>query len=492
MSPSLRFDRGTLLLEEGSPPGPPRETLLLEHPPRLDEFGLSAAASSTRGPNSAQLPAAELAGLRWDPRVGSHRAPAHRASELACALAAIGVRVAAPPSGPGGRMVTMCRPALRPYQEEALAAWERAGRRGIVVLPTGSGKTHVALAAMALVRRPALVMVPTRVLLAQWAERIRGVYEGPIGQLGDGARRIETVTVATFESAYRHLDDIAHRFGLVVVDEVHHFAGGLRAEALEMCPAPARLGLTATPPADRAARARLALLVGAVVCHHTVGELAGTHLAPFNQLCMFVDLTPAEREAYRRARSLFDEAYRRFRASRGGASSWQEFATAAMTTREGRRALAGFHEARRIVGFAAAKLELAARLVERSLAPGSDERVLVFTADNAAAYALSRRLLIPALTCDIKRAERARVLERLRAGELRAVVSARVLNEGLDLPDAGVGIVLGGALGTREHVQRVGRLLRPRRGKRAVVYEIVVRESFEVRHAERRQLSLSA
>ena len=61
------------------------------------------------------------------------------------------------------------------------------------------------------------------------------------------------------------------------------------------------------------------------------------------------------------------------------------------------------------------------------------------------------------LTCDIGRPERDDVLERFRRGDLRALVSARVLNEGLDVPDADVAIVVGGALGEREHVQRIGR-----------------------------------
>jgi superfamily II DNA or RNA helicase len=90
------------------------------------------------------------------------------------------------------------------------------------------------------------------------------------------------------------------------------------------------------------------------------------------------------------------------------------------------------------------------------------------------------------LTCDIGRREREDVLARFRAGELRALVSAQVLNEGLDVPDADIGIVVGGRNGEREHIQRVGRLLRPGVGKRATVYELVVPQSGEARAAERR------
>jgi superfamily II DNA or RNA helicase len=196
--------------------------------------------------------------------------------------------------------------------------------------------------------------------------------------------------------------------------------------------------LAATAVATVARRA----ILGPVVCQYSIAELAGAHLPDFNQLSMFVDLTPAEQDAYRRA------------CSQPG----------------------GFHEARRVVALAAARLELAARLAERSLEPGSDERVLILGAEISSARALARRLQVPALTPRDERDERALVLEQLRAGVLRAVVSAGVLDDGLDLLDATVGIVLGGALGTRAQVQRLGALLRTRDGARPVVYELLVRE----------------
>jgi len=456
----LTFDRGTLLLD----------------------------ALERSDPEAPVLTLDEIPGMRWDPRVCALRAPAMRYPQVLAALVRSGVAFADHLRPQLEAPLQLRAPTLRPYQQDALLAWQLAGAVGTVVLPTGAGKTHVALAAMADLAQPALVLVPTRVLLGQWAAQLREIHNGEVGIYGDGQRWRAALTVATFESAYRHMEQVGHCFGLVVVDEAHHFASGARAEALEMCAAPARLGLTATPPESAAERARLARLVGPVVCHLTVSELSGEHLAPMDHLRLFVDLGPQEYEVYRAARRVFSRAFRQFKLQRGSGRTWADFLEAAGATHDGREALRAFHLSRQVISTAAAKLELTGHLLRRH----ADERTLVFTADNAAAYALSRRLLIPAITCDIGRAERVAILEGLRAGRLRAVVSSRVLNEGIDLPDAGVGIIAGGSGGVREHLQRVGRLLRPRPGKRARIYEIVARGTYEEQHAERRRQALVA
>jgi superfamily II DNA or RNA helicase len=452
----LRFDRGTILLEASS-----------------NALGAQAASGTSD--------------LLWDPRVAAHRAPGHRHAAVSRDLRRMKIPFLDPIPTERAAPLAARMPLLRPYQVQALDAWEVAGRRGVAVLPTGSGKTHLALGALSRIAGPTLVLVPTRVLLSQWVQRIGETYDGPVGVFGDGERTLEAVTVCTFESAYRHMDDFGHRFALLVVDEVHHLGCGLRAEALEMCTAPARLGLTATPAESPESQARLHDLVGPLVCHYTIGHLSGRYLAVFDLLRLFVDLEPEERSAYDEERAAFQTAYREFRRLRRN-GEWRDFVALASASAVGRRALLGFHRARRVVSVARAKL----RLAEDLLARHGEDRSLVFTADNAAAYALSRALLLPAVTCHIRRKERSAILDALRDGRLRAVISARVLNEGIDLPDARVGIILGGTLGPREHVQRVGRLLRPQNGKRAVVYEVVARDTYELGHAERRQRQLVA
>jgi superfamily II DNA or RNA helicase len=95
------------------------------------------------------------------------------------------------------------------------------------------------------------------------------------------------------------------------------------------------------------------------------------------------------------------------------------------------------------------------------------------------------------LTCDIGPAERNHTIARFRQGTLRALVSARVLNEGFDVPDADVAVIVAGRLGEREYVQRVGRLLRPVPGKRARIYELLARGTSDTYQAKRMREALA-
>jgi superfamily II DNA or RNA helicase len=375
--------------------------------------------------------------------------------------------------------------SLRPYQAAALEAWELAGRRGVVVLPTGSGKTHLGLAAAARTSS-ALCLVPTRILLGQWYASFRAAGFDRVGRLGDGEHVIEDVTVSTFESAWRRAPELGDRFELLIADEAHHFGAGIRDEVLELSVAPARLGLTATPVEGRAAE-RLTELIGTSVYELAIADLRGLYLADFELLTMTLELTPDERARYDVNLARFRE-WRATHARLARGSTWADLARLASRTDEGRRALRSLAEARRIVGFPAAKRQAVGTLLARH----RDARVLVFTSDNDTAYAIARERLIMCITCEIRRAEREHALELFRRGELRALVSARVLNEGIDVPDADVAIVVGGDGGAREHVQRVGRVLRPGAGKRAIVYELVMRNTLEARSASVRRRALGA
>ncbi len=419
---------------------------------------------------------AGLPGVVWDPRTRCWRAPAWRYHELAPRTGSALVPTDA---------ARLPAPALRPYQETALDAWEAAGRRGVVVLPTGAGKTRTALAAIARTGLSALCVVPTNVLVAQWRAALAAGGVPDVGQLADGDRDVRRVTVATSASARLHAHHLGDRFALLVVDECHHHGG--QDETLELYAAPARLGLSATPPDDPAAQARLDQLVGPVVFRVGIDDLAGSFLADYDLVQLPLDLEPAEARAYA-------EEMARFRAVHGpwtqqaADRSWAAFVRDVSRTDEGRAALAAWRRARERVAWPPAKDQALATLLHTH----RHARTLVFTRDNAVAYTIARRHLVAPLTCDTGKAEREALLRRFADGTLRALVSARVLNEGVDVPAADVAVLTGGSHGGREYVQRIGRVLRPGPDKRALVVELVVRGTFETRQLERNRSRLAA
>ena len=429
----------------------------------------------------------DLPGFKWDQRISAPRFPARFHGPLLRELHRQHVPFADEVTSPLDMPLTApIAVPLRPYQDAALTAWELSDRRGLAILPTGAGKTRVAIAAIARLCLPTLVLVPTCVLLDQWTRAIEEILGRKPGRLGDGDHQIEPITVATFESGWRHMHRLGNHFSFLVVDEAHHFGTGQRDEALDMCVAPCRLGLTATPPKG-AALDPLIERLGPVVYELKVEDLVGEFLAPFDSVVLHVDFTHAERERYDALMAVFSEAMADFRRRFPG-GSFKDFAALAAKSEAGRNALTAWRQARHLTAFPTAKRTLVKTLLEKH----RDCRTILFTADNPTAYAISRRHLIMPLTCDIKRAERDAALAKFRTGEFTALVSAQVLNEGLDVPDAEVGIIVAGSKGEREHVQRVGRVLRPRPGKRALVYELVVRSTSEISQGKRRRSALAA
>jgi superfamily II DNA or RNA helicase len=352
----------------------------------------------------------------------------------------------------------------------------------VIALPTGAGKTLVALAAIARFGVAALCLVPTRILLDQWARALAACTSQPIGRLGDGDHVVAPITVATYASAVSWVPRIGDRFGLVIVDEAHHVGAWCPTEIFEMLVAPTRLGLTATPPDDPGALRRH---VGPVVYSLSVDDLAGDALASYEVMTVPIALERDERSRYRALRGRFAAGYSAFQRATPDAA-WHEFVRASSQTIQGRAALAAWRQYRSLLAYPRGKRVAVRELLAQH--PGS--RVLVFTADNATAYAIARELLVMPITHEIRRTERVRAIEAFRTGAYPVLVSSQVLEEGFDVPEADVAIVVGGSSSPRRYVQRIGRVLRPREGKRARIYELAVADTTEVSYVEQRRAGL--
>jgi superfamily II DNA or RNA helicase len=136
--------------------------------------------------------------------------------------------------------------APRPHQTEALAAWIASQKRGTVCLPTGAGKTILAVLAILAAQRSTLVVVPTIDLMQQWDQVLTKFFGVKVGLVGGGSHDVQALTVATYDSAYLHIERLGDRFGLLIADEAHHSAASQYQIILRGTIAPFRLGLSAT------------------------------------------------------------------------------------------------------------------------------------------------------------------------------------------------------------------------------------------------------
>ena len=428
------------------------------------------------------------AGCAWDERSACLRAPASMYADIVRALRGLGV----PYVDEARRYDTLTASALvhrepRPYQTGALAAWRKAGFRGVVVLPTGAGKTLVAHLAIDDRKRAALVVTPTLDLVRQWHDGLRATFATKVGIVGGGDYDVQPLTVTTYDSAYLHMEHLGCRFGLVVFDECHHLPGESYALGARFCLAPFRLGLTATPERTDGRDPIMDELVGPIVYRKDIVELAGEYLADYETVRVSIDLSPDERAEYERERDI----YRRFVNDNGIAMSsprgFTDFIIRSSRTEEGRRAFSAYRRQREIAFTAPAKLDY----VERLLHQHRRDRTIVFTQDNATVYLLSRKFLIPAITHHTKVSERSAILEGFARGQFTALATSKVLNEGVDIPEANVAIVMSGSGSVREHVQRLGRILRKGqvrdKAKRALLYELVTGGTSESMTSTRRR-----
>src|SRR6266487_4931910 len=107
---------------------------------------------------------------------------------------------------------------LHDYQVKALDAWKQENGRGSIVLPTGAGKTLVAVHAIHYVNASTVVLVPTTSLLYQWYALLTNVFQTEIGVYYSSEKRILPLTVTTYHSAGDLIAEYGNTFKLLICD----------------------------------------------------------------------------------------------------------------------------------------------------------------------------------------------------------------------------------------------------------------------------------
>ncbi len=372
---------------------------------------------------------------------------------------------------------------LLPHQRKALSSWVGHKCRGVVVLPTGSGKTFLALNAISIVKRSALVVVPTIDLLYQWVSILERSFSCEVGMLGGGSNILKTITVSTYDSAVLRMPFLGNKFGLLIYDECHHLTGDIYRTSALLSLAPYRLGLTATFPEEQVPCEVITNLIGPVVHKIGIRDLQGGVLSDYRTERIALQLTPEEKIEYEKCHEEYVSFVRRNHVSFQSDNGWKDFLLACAVRPDGKNAYQAYLKQRNIARCGRMKLLETWRIIQSN----PHARIIVFTADNATAYQIGNLLCLPVLTHKTKAAERKDFLERFRSGEYPVLVTGKVLNEGVDVPEANIAIVVSGSGCVREHIQRLGRILRRGENKEAVLYELVSDGTSEMGISNRRR-----
>jgi superfamily II DNA or RNA helicase len=374
-------------------------------------------------------------------------------------------------------------PDLYRWQLDALISWLSCGRRGVVEAVTGSGKTDVAIAAAADAwrrNRFVLVVVPSRVLMEQWHGRLTAALPGArVGRLGDSGRDTVAqcdVLVTTRHSAAAHKPVPPEgRGGLLIADECHGLGGGVLRRAL-LPQYEERLGLTATLERSDDAVTDLLLPYFGGICYRYGFEQAiadGVCARPRVAL-VGVTLSAEERAEYVSTEQQLVNARRHLRLVRGvplepfgaflAAVAHLADKDSGPDGRAARDYLDAFSKRRQIVAQSTGKYELLGRFAPAIRAAHG---ALIFTetvrAANHAINRLDPLVAIELITGSTARGQRRDILDNLRTRRLDAVAAPRVLDEGIDVPDANLGIVMSASRTRRQMIQRMGRILRRKR-----------------------------
>jgi len=376
---------------------------------------------------------------------------------------------------------------LRDYQQDAVENW-CIEKRGSIVLPTGAGKTIIGLKIIEIVNLPTLIIVPTLDLIKQWTKVLSQSFDIEIGNIGGGTENIQAITVSTYDSAYLKAPSIGNKFLLMVFDEVHHLPAPSYRLIAETFVAPFRLGLTATIEREDHLEDFFPYLIGKSTFKITAKELAkNNYLAEYTIERKQTFMSPKEYLKYKENMTIYHTCLRKIGLKMNSHNAFKRLIMISSNNKLARRALVARNKAIDIALNSKSKMDE----IRKILGENKDIKTIIFTQHNKLVYEISNDFLIPFITHKSSKEEREDVLTGFKDGRYKAIVTSKVLDEGIDVPDAQVGILVSGTGSSREFIQRLGRLLRPKNdNNQARLFEIVSGGTSEALTSERRHRNI--
>jgi DNA excision repair protein ERCC-3 len=310
---------------------------------------------------------------------------------------------------------------LRDYQEEYVEkAYEK--KAAVLANPAGSGKTVTAIGLMAKIDGPTLVLVPQRNLVGQWKRELLDkttVTEDQIGEYHGDEKELNDVTIATYHMAGEKTDIFRKEWGLIIFDEVHHIPSQLFRKTASL-QSTRRVGLSASPVREDTKEKDIFALIGQ--------EIGGDWARFFNQ--GYVKKPDVDIQLVEWASDFYRHKYEQ---------------------------ASGIKKA-----IVASKNPAKNQVLEDLLEEHEDRKTIIFCDWLDQGEDLSEEYDIPFISGETDFEEREEYFQKFRDDELTTIIVSRIGDEGLDLPDAEIGIIMSGQGGSRRQAtQRAGRVMRP-------------------------------
>ena len=354
-------------------------------------------------------------------------------------------------------------PVLRQWQRTALENWRKEENRGIIEVVTGGGKTIFALACIAdLQPDTTLVVVPTLALMDQWWEEAAAFFKLRLDDIHivaeNGRMKTGTINIAVLNTAAKLIGEGKGQPSFLIVDECHK-AASPKFRAVLGGKNVATLGLSATPERqyDSGLDDVLVPALGPIIFRYTYREaLRDRVIVPFDLKNVVFELEDDRQAEYDKI-------------TKGIARSMQKNGPEAPET------ISLLLRRSRVMNLSLNRIKLALKLIRAH----KGSRIIVFHEDIDACNLIQEVLAKAGVSSGVyhsrmKLRDRAEVLSSYREGALEVLITCRALDEGFNVPETEIGIVAASTATRRQRIQRLGRVLRPVKGKEsATVYTLV-------------------
>ena len=358
-------------------------------------------------------------------------------------------------------------------QKKALNNWASNNYVGSIIAGTGFGKSRCGILAASHVYNlnrssKILILVPTVQLQSQFAEEFHkwGLEDC-----------LDNVDILCYQSAYKLS---GNHYGLVLCDEIHLGLSPEYRKFFENNTYDKLLCMTATLPEEIEYKQLLATLSPTVYKITLDQCVAKGIVSPYTIYCKPVQLTGTEKDEYKKINNSF--VYYKYKLGQFNAFDEAKRIMGDKNAHPADKKCAvmfyrAIRERKKIVDFASNKITQFQKLVLNNM----DSKILAFSGANDFTDQMCASVspLSAAYHSKITKKKREQALEDFKTNKINVLCSTKALNQGLDIPDANMGVMCGITSKALPMIQRVGRLIRFQEGKVGEIYILYVENSQE-------------